>query len=118
MNTTRRDFNLSSLAVLGAMAAPGALAAAPTANRRWVLASRPKGKPGLDNFKFEEAALPQAGDGEVLLQTLYLSLDPYMRGRMNAGDSYAARVERYSKSGQRRHALQQRRDLRCENNRD
>jgi NADPH-dependent curcumin reductase CurA len=93
MNTTRRDFNLSSLAVLGAMAAPGALAAAPTTNRRWVLASRPAGKPGLDNFKFEEAALPKAGDGEVLLQTLYLSLDPYMRGRMNAGDSYAARVE-------------------------
>ncbi len=62
-------------------------------NRRIVLASRPNGEPLADNFRMEEAGIPSAGDGEVLLRTLYLSLDPYMRGRMNAGPSYAPPVE-------------------------
>ncbi len=58
-------------------------------NRRIVLASRPAAAPGLDNFALVEAPVPQPGDGEVLMRTLYLSLDPYMRGRMNDAKSYA-----------------------------
>jgi len=52
-------------------------------NRRIVLAARPQGAPKHQDFRFEESAVPEPGDGEVLLQTLYLSLDPYMRGLMN-----------------------------------
>jgi NADPH-dependent curcumin reductase CurA len=52
-------------------------------HRRIVLASRPKGTPTPEDFRLEEAAAPSPGDGEVLLQTIYLSLDPYMRGMMN-----------------------------------
>ncbi len=53
------------------------------------LASRPKGWPTLDNFNFEDKALPDIGAGEVSLRTIWLSLDPYMRGRMNDAKSYA-----------------------------
>src|SRR5690554_322539 len=62
-------------------------------NRRIVLASRPKGEPTSDNFRMEKQELPALNDGEVLLKVQYLSIDPYMRGRMNAGKSYAAPVE-------------------------
>jgi NADPH-dependent curcumin reductase CurA len=62
-------------------------------NRQVLLASRPAGEPGPDNFKLVETAIPQPGPGQMLLRTVYLSLDPYMRGRMNAGPSYAAPVE-------------------------
>ncbi len=62
-------------------------------NRRIVLASRPNGAPVPENFRLEEADIPPLGEGEMLLRTLYLSLDPYMRGRMNDGPSYAAPVE-------------------------
>ena len=92
MTTTRREFNLSALAMMGAAATPGVLAASPELNRRWVLASRPAGKPQMDNFRLEEAPVPEPQDGQVLVQTLYLSLDPYMRGRMSAADSYADSV--------------------------
>lgn len=61
-------------------------------NRRVVLASRPQGAPGAENFRIEDVALPALNDGEILLQTLFLSLDPYMRGRMDDGPSYAAPV--------------------------
>lgn len=61
-------------------------------NKRWVLASRPDGAPSIENFRLEETALPQAAEGEVACRTLYLSLDPYMRGRMSAAKSYAAPV--------------------------
>lgn len=61
-------------------------------NRRVVLASRPVGEPVAANFRLETAAIPQAAEGQVLLRTLYLSLDPYMRGRMNDAKSYAAPV--------------------------
>lgn len=61
-------------------------------NRRILLASRPEGKPTLDNFRIEAAPCPAPGPGEVLTKTLWLSLDPYMRGRMNAAKSYAAPV--------------------------
>ncbi|MEL1263497.1 NADP-dependent oxidoreductase [Pseudoxanthomonas putridarboris] len=60
---------------------------------RIVLASRPQGEPTADNFRIEQAPLPSPGEGQVLLRNLYLSLDPYMRGRMNAGRSYARPVE-------------------------
>ncbi|MEV6333715.1 NADP-dependent oxidoreductase [Nocardia vinacea] len=60
---------------------------------RIVLVSRPEGAPTPANFRIETAALPEPGEGEVLLRTLYLSLDPYMRGRMSAAKSYAPPVE-------------------------
>ncbi len=58
-----------------------------------VLASRPDGRPAPDNFRLERGAIPTPSDGEVLLKILYLSLDPYMRGRMSAAKSYAAPTE-------------------------
>ena len=93
MTLNRREFTAASIAALGAVAASNTSAAQPTENRRIVLASRPVGKPTTENFRLERSVVPVAGDGELLLQTQYLSLDPYMRGRMNAGESYAARVE-------------------------
>jgi NADPH-dependent curcumin reductase len=62
-------------------------------NRRVVLAARPNGEPLDENFRMETVDLPVPVEGQVLLRTVYLSLDPYMRGRMNAGYSYAAPVE-------------------------
>ncbi|KQT61849.1 MULTISPECIES: NADP-dependent oxidoreductase [unclassified Aureimonas] len=62
-------------------------------NRRILLASRPEGAPKPENFKIETGAIPEPAEGEVLLETLYLSLDPYMRGRMSDAKSYAAPVE-------------------------
>ncbi len=62
-------------------------------NRSIRLASRPHGAPVPDNFRLETAAVPTPGEGQLLLRTVYLSLDPYMRGRMSAGPSYAAPVE-------------------------
>jgi len=62
-------------------------------NRRILLNSRPVGAPTSDNFRLEETATPVPADGQVLLRTLYLSLDPYMRGRMSAAPSYAPPVE-------------------------
>jgi NADPH-dependent curcumin reductase len=62
-------------------------------NRRVLLASRPSGEPTLDNFRQVEAEAPRPGPGQMLLRTAYLSLDPYMRGRMNAGPSYTKPVE-------------------------
>ncbi|MDX2463987.1 MAG: NADP-dependent oxidoreductase [Porticoccus sp.] len=58
-------------------------------NRRILLSSRPKGVPKAENFSAVEQSIPSPEKGEVLLRTLYLSLDPYMRGRMNGGKSYA-----------------------------
>jgi NADPH-dependent curcumin reductase CurA len=65
----------------------------PGRNRQILLASRPRGEPTPDNFKLVETEVPDPGPGQMLLRTIYLSLDPYMRGRMNAGPSYAKRVE-------------------------
>jgi NADPH-dependent curcumin reductase len=64
-----------------------------TRNRRIVLASRPKGEPADENFRLEVTDMPSPGDGQALLRTLYLSLDPYMRGRMSASPSYAPPTE-------------------------
>ncbi len=64
-----------------------------TVNRRIVLAARPRGLPTLHDFRLEETALPTPRDGQVLLRTLYLSLDPYMRQVMNEiGPVYAPSV--------------------------
>src|SRR5215471_9042860 len=60
-----------------------------TINKCFVLASRPSGEPTPQNFRLEEAPLPALKDGEVLVRHHYLSLDPYMRGRMSEGKSYA-----------------------------
>ena len=60
--------------------------------RRIVLASRPVGEPKAADFRLEEVPVPQPGAGEVLLKTLWLSLDPYMRGRMSDAPSYAKPV--------------------------
>ncbi|OWJ83655.1 NADP-dependent oxidoreductase [Haematobacter missouriensis] len=62
-------------------------------NHSLVLASRPEGRPNAANFRMEETPVPPPREGEVLLRTRYLSLDPYMRGRMSAARSYAAPVE-------------------------
>jgi len=57
------------------------------------LARRPEGEPGDDSFDFVQHELPDLDDGQVLLRVVYLSLDPYMRGRMSDAPSYAAPVE-------------------------
>ncbi len=62
-------------------------------NLQVVLASRPAGKAAESDFRFVEAPVPQPREGELLVRVDWLSLDPYMRGRMNEGKSYAARVE-------------------------
>jgi NADPH-dependent curcumin reductase CurA len=62
-------------------------------NRQILLKSRPEGMPTLDNFELVQGPVPEPGDGEVLMRTRYLSLDPYMRGRMSAAKSYAKPVE-------------------------
>jgi NADPH-dependent curcumin reductase CurA len=62
-------------------------------NRRVLLASRPSGWVSEANFRIEEAALPRPAQGEVLVKNLWLSLDPYMRGRMSDAKSYAKGVE-------------------------
>lgn len=60
-----------------------------TKNIQVLLASRPKGVPQMDNFKIVESDLPQLGEGQFLVRNRYLSLDPYMRGRMDDRKSYA-----------------------------
>ncbi len=65
-----------------------------TVNRRIVLASRPHGAPTPRDFHLDQTPVPTPGDGQVLLRTLYLSLDPYMRGLMDEiGPSYAPSVK-------------------------
>src|SRR6187549_3347062 len=60
--------------------------------KRIVLAARPVGEPKPSDFRLEECPVPTPGAGEVLLRTIWLSLDPYMRGRMSDGPSYAQPV--------------------------
>ncbi|KUF23053.1 NADP-dependent oxidoreductase, partial [Xanthomonas phaseoli] len=61
-------------------------------NRRIVLSSRPHGEPSADNFRIEEVAVAPTGHDQILVRNRFLSLDPYMRGRMDEGPSYAAPV--------------------------
>jgi len=58
-----------------------------------LLNSRPAGKPVLSDFKFVEVEIPVPDDGEILLKTLYVSVDPYLRGRMNDAKSYIPAFE-------------------------
>tara|TARA_R110002126_G_scaffold291803_1_gene459378 strand:- start:206090 stop:207121 length:1032 start_codon:yes stop_codon:yes gene_type:complete len=62
-------------------------------NRRFVLAERPRGEPNDKTLRLETADVPTPGAGQMLLRNEYLSLDPYMRGRMSDAPSYAAPVE-------------------------
>ena len=64
-----------------------------TVNHQLLLASRPQGEPTPANFRMVEAPLPDLAEGQVLVRHHYLSLDPYMRGRMNESKSYAAAQE-------------------------
>jgi NADPH-dependent curcumin reductase len=75
------------------MSVPDRAVDRPLENTQVLLASRPTGVPTVDNFRIASAPIPRLGPGEVLLRTIFLSLDPYMRARMNAGGSYAAPVE-------------------------
>lgn len=65
----------------------------PTENRRWILAERPIGEPTPNTLRLDTAPLPSPGAGQMLLRTRFLSLDPYMRGRMSDAKSYADPVE-------------------------
>src|SRR6201987_5316635 len=60
--------------------------------KRIVLASRPVGEPKAFDFRIEDHAVPTPSDGQMLLRTIWLSLDPYMRGRMSDAPSYAKPV--------------------------
>jgi hypothetical protein len=62
-------------------------------NRQVLLKRRPTGTPTIGDFELAEAPVPDLGDGEVLVRGIYLSLDPYMRGRISAARSYAKPVE-------------------------
>src|SRR5215470_2394867 len=62
-------------------------------NRRVLLKSRPVGEPKPTDFEIADSPAPKPQDGEILVRTIWLSLDPYMRGRMNDVKSYAASVE-------------------------
>ncbi len=61
--------------------------------RQILLASRPEAEPGPENFRLETLTLPDPGPGEVLVRVIWLSLDPYMRGRMSAAKSYVPPIE-------------------------
>src|SRR3954468_13777684 len=65
---------------------------APPVNGRVLLARRPKGAPVPEDFCIEDGPMPEPRDGEALVRTIWLSLDPYMRGRMNDAPSYAPPV--------------------------
>jgi len=65
----------------------------PETNRRIVLAERPQGMPDDKTLRLENVNIPSAGTGQMLVRTQYLSLDPYMRGRMNDAKSYAEPVQ-------------------------
>jgi hypothetical protein len=62
-------------------------------NKKWVLNKRPEGMPEDDCWKLVEVPVPEIEEGTILIKTLYLSIDPYMRGRMNDAKSYAKAVE-------------------------
>ncbi len=62
-------------------------------NTQIVLKSRPRGMVALENFEVRSGAAPTPAEGQLLVKNLYLSVDPYMRGRMNAAPSYAANFE-------------------------
>src|SRR6185312_5062701 len=64
----------------------------PQTHRRVVLARRPPAEPAESDFRVEEVPVPEPGPGQLLVRVIYLSLDPYMRGRMRDAASYASPV--------------------------
>jgi NADPH-dependent curcumin reductase CurA len=64
-----------------------------TINRQILLAARPEGLPKTSDFRLVETPIPQPGEGQFLVETHYLSVDPYMRGRISEAKSYAEPVE-------------------------
>jgi NADPH-dependent curcumin reductase CurA len=65
----------------------------PQTNKQITLAARPKGMPKESDFKLIQSPVPEAGPGQILVRMLYISVDPYMRGRMNDVKSYAPAVQ-------------------------
>jgi len=65
----------------------------PVTTREWQLAARPHGEPTPEDFRLVELERPDPADGQIVVRMLAMSVDPYMRGRMNAGKSYAAAWE-------------------------
>jgi NADPH-dependent curcumin reductase len=65
----------------------------PTMNRQWRLKSRPTGMPSVENWEMVETPVPEPGEGQIVARACWLSVDPYMRGRISAGPSYAKPVE-------------------------
>ncbi|MGY2083586.1 NADP-dependent oxidoreductase [Blastococcus sp. SYSU DS0539] len=65
----------------------------PVTTREWQLAARPHGEPTPDDFRLVELERPDPAEGQIVVRMLVMSVDPYMRGRMNAGKSYAASWE-------------------------
>ena len=61
-------------------------------NKRWVLAKRPEGMPEDECWKLEEASIKDLDENQILIKVMYLSIDPYMRGRMNDMKSYTEPV--------------------------
>ncbi len=61
-------------------------------NRQWRLASHPRGVPDLETWSLHEAPMPEPGPGQILIRTQWLSLDPYMRGRISPSANYAKGV--------------------------
>ena len=78
---------------LGIQTADASLEAMPVVNHQVTLAAKPVGMPKESDFRLVESPLPHAGSGEVLVQVLYLSVDPYVRGRLGGRASYARPVE-------------------------
>jgi len=93
MALNRREFAKSSLSMMAALSMAPAWGADHAGNRRVVLASRPDGTPTVDNFRLETSPIPEPGEGQALLKTVYLSLDPYMRSRMSGNAGYAEGVD-------------------------
>lgn len=63
-----------------------------THNNQWILASHPQGMPVKDNWRLEQTAIPEPGENQILARSVYLSVDPYMRGRISAKQGYAKGV--------------------------
>ena len=61
-------------------------------NRRWLLASYPEGMPAPDNWVMDTQPVPDPGPGQILVKAKWLSVDPYMRGRMSPASNYAKGV--------------------------
>jgi hypothetical protein len=64
-----------------------------TIRRSWVLKHRPSGAPSADDFALRDDAVPEPGPGEVVTRTIWLSIDPYMRGRLREQQTYAVAIQ-------------------------